>query len=78
MRLKTDKKLLKTNKKELDFIANFSQFIHEENSMPIVDKLEKSIRSIKRNANAKILFFELSLQISKELKIASSPVIKQI
>ena len=71
-----DKKLLKINKKELDFIENFSQFIHEENSITIVDKLEKSIKAIKRNANAKILFFELSLQMAKEIKIARRRVIK--
>ena len=32
-------------------------------------KLEKTIKGIQRNANAKILFFELSLQMAKFLKL---------
>jgi DNA polymerase-3 subunit delta' len=61
--------LLKTNKKEQVFISKFSPFIHEENSIIIVEELEKSIKSINRNANAKILFFELSLKMVKFLKV---------
>lgn len=61
--------LLKTNEKEQAFISKFSPFIHEENSVMIVEELEKSIKSINRNANAKILFFELSLKMVKFLKV---------
>ena len=61
--------LLKTNEKEHAFISKFSPFIHEENSVMIVEELEKSINSINRNANAKILFFELSLKMVKFLKV---------
>ena len=61
--------LLKTNEKEHAFISKFSPFIHEENSVMIVEELEKSIKSINRNANAKILFFELSLKMVKFLKV---------
>ena len=61
--------LLKTNEKEHAFISKFSPFIHEENSVVIVEELEKSIKSINRNANAKILFFELSLKMVKFLKV---------
>lgn len=61
--------LLKTNEKEHAFISKFAPFIHEENSVMIVDELEKSIKSINRNANAKILFFELSLKMVKFLKV---------
>ena len=61
--------LLKTNEKEHTFISKFSPFIHEENSVMIVEELEKSIKSINRNANAKILFFELSLKMVKFLKV---------
>ena len=70
------KKLLKTNKNELDFLTNFSPFIHEENSVFMVEKLEESIKSINRNANAKILFFELSLQMVKFLKLKRKFAIK--
>ena len=61
--------LLKTNEKEHAFIRKFAPFIHEKNSVMIVEELEKSIKSINRNANAKILFFELSLKMVKFLKV---------
>ena len=63
--------MLKINENEFRFISNFSKFIHEENSIMIVEELEKNIKLISRNANAKILFFELSLQMVKFLKIKS-------
>ena len=68
--------LLKTNQKEFEFISKFSPFIHEENSILIVEKLEKTIKAIQRNANAKILFFELSLQMVKYLKLKRKFAIK--
>ena len=61
--------LLKTNEKEYAFISKFSPFIHEGNGVNIIEELEKSIKAINRNANAKILFFELSLQMVKFLKV---------
>ena len=61
--------LLKTNENEFAFLTKFSPFIHEENSVMITEKLEESIKAINRNANAKILFFELSLQMVKFLKV---------
>ena len=61
--------LLKTTENEFSFISKFSSFIHEENSILIIEKLEKTIKAIQRNANAKILFFELSLQMVKFLKL---------
>ena len=68
--------LLKTNENELVFLTKFSPFIHEENSILIVEKLEESIKAINRNANAKILFFELSLQMVKFLKLKRKFAIK--
>ena len=68
--------LLKTNENELSFLTKFSPFIHEENSILIVEKLEESIKAINRNANAKILFFELSLQMVKFLKLKRKFAIK--
>ena len=35
----------------------------------MIEKLEKTIKAINRNANVKILFFDLSLQIVKLLKL---------
>ena len=68
--------LLKTNKNELAFLTKFSPFIHEENSVFIAEKLEESIKAINRNANAKILFFELSLQMVKFLRLKRKFAIK--
>jgi DNA polymerase-3 subunit delta' len=68
--------LLQTNEKELVFLTKFSPFIHEGNSILIVEKLEESIKAINRNANAKILFFELSLQMVKFLKLKRKFAIK--
>ena len=64
-----NKALLKTNEKESDFISKFAPFIHEDNSIIIIEELEKAIKAINRNANAKMLLFELSLQMIKFLKV---------
>jgi len=68
--------LLKTNENEHIFLTKFSAFIHEGNSILIAEKLEKSIKAINRNANAKILFFELSLQMGKFLKVKRKFAVK--
>ena len=67
-----NKELLKSNDKELKFIQNFSAFINEENSIEMIEKLEKTIKAINRNANVKILFFDLSLKMVKLLKLKPS------
>lgn len=64
-----EKSLLQTNKAEQKFISNFAPFVHEFNTITIVDELEKSIKAINRNANAKIVLFDLSLQLVKLLKV---------
>ena len=64
-----NKALLKTNEKESDFISKFAPFIHEDNSIIIIEELEKAVKAINRNANAKMLLFELSLQMIKFLKV---------
>ena len=68
--------LLKANENELAFLTKFSPFIHETNSILMAEKLEESIKAINRNANAKILFFELSLQMVKFLKLKRKFAIK--
>ena len=71
-----DHGLLRENRQEKDFISKFAPFVHEYNSVIIIEKLEKSIQALNRNANAKILFFELSLQIIKLLKVKRKFAIK--
>ena len=65
----TKRQLLSTNQAEFLFISRFAAFVHEKNSVNIIEELEETIKSINRNANAKILFFELSLQMIKLLKV---------
>ena len=64
-----NKALLKTNERESDFISKFAPFIHEDNIIIIIEELEKAVKAINRNANAKMLLFELSLQMIKFLKV---------
>ncbi|MCL7988447.1 hypothetical protein M8998_10895 [Sphingobacterium sp. lm-10] len=49
--------------KELDFITKFSEIFTLEQLSAGVDLLEKTHYAVERNANAKILFLDLSLQL---------------
>ncbi len=48
---------------EENFSKNFARFINEANVVEISELLQKSRRDIGQNANAKIVFFDLALQI---------------
>jgi len=61
--------ILKISNDEKVFISKFSAFINEENSILIVNEFEKSISYLNRNISAKILLFELSIQVTKLLKV---------
>ena len=61
--------LLKLEEEEENFVSNFAPFIHGENSISIFERIEKSIYGIERNANPKIIFYELSLQMIRLLKV---------
>jgi DNA polymerase-3 subunit delta' len=54
---------------EKDWLSKFSPFIHINNSLTIIEKLEKTIFEIGRNASAAIIFMKLSLDLSLLLKI---------
>ena len=45
------------------FAQNFARFINENNILPISDLANLAIRDIGQNANAKIVFFDFTLQI---------------
>ena len=64
-----NQKILKLEKQEENFVSNFAPFIHGKNSVSIFERLEKSIYGIERNANPKILFYELSIQMMRLLKV---------
>ena len=54
---------------EKSFLENFAKFIHEENSISIISLFEGVIKKVKRNANSKIIFFQLALELSDLLKL---------
>ena len=49
--------------REEDFAQNFARFINEANILPISDLATRAIRDIGQNANAKIVFFDMALQM---------------
>ena len=49
--------------REEDFARNFARFINEANIIPITELVTRAIRDIGQNANAKMVFFDLSLQM---------------
>ena len=64
-----DKNKLFITKDEKLFLTKFHPFVHENNIMQITHLLEESVKNIERNANPKIIFYELSLQFMKLLKV---------
>lgn len=49
--------------REEAFAKNFARFVNEDNILQIYDLANKAIRDIGQNANGKIVFFDLSLQM---------------
>ena len=47
---------------EEDFARNFARFVNEANILALYDLANRAIRDIGQNANAKIVFFDFSLQ----------------
>ncbi len=48
---------------EENFARNFARFVNEDNIVPISELAGKAIRDIGQNANAKIVFFDMALQM---------------
>lgn len=48
---------------EENFSKNFARFINEANVIEISEMLQKALRDIGQNANAKIVFFDLALNM---------------
>jgi DNA polymerase-3 subunit delta' len=49
--------------REEEFAKNFARFINEANILPINDMVNRAIRDIGQNANAKIVFFDMAMQM---------------
>ena len=65
----SDKKINNLSDQEANFIKNFSPYIHEGNSIQIISMLERVIKNIQRNANSKIILFDMLLCLVKLLKL---------
>ena len=48
---------------EEEFSKKFARFINEANVVEITELLDRALRDIGQNANAKVVFFELALQM---------------
>ena len=55
--------LVYMTQKEEDFARNFARFVNEGNILAINELANRAIRDIGQNANAKIVFFDLALQM---------------
>lgn len=60
--------LVRLDQEESEFIKNFSTFVHEQNSEQLNEAFNTAIGHIERNANASMVFMDLSLRISNLLK----------
>lgn len=56
------------NKEEMGFSQRFSPFINEENVWSIANELSRAHADIERNANAKIVFLDMTLRLVKLLR----------
>lgn len=53
---------------EKDFLNKFSRFINNQNITPLMNEFDQSIYHIDRNANAKLLFSDLVIKLTKLIK----------
>lgn len=51
------------SRREEDFARNFARFVNEGNILQIYELVNRAIRDIGQNANAKIVFFDLALRM---------------
>ena len=56
------------SQQEEAFSQNFARFINEANVIDIADAMQKARRDIGQNANAKMVFFDLALQLTIMLR----------
>ncbi|GHV47698.1 DNA polymerase III subunit delta [Bacteroidia bacterium] len=56
------------NRQEAQFSTKFSTFVNERNVFALSDELAKAEQHITQNVNAKMVFFDLSLQITVLIK----------
>ena len=57
--------------KEKEFLKKFAQFVNSNNAIYIIEEFEVAIKNIARNANSKIILFNLCLKLTTLLKLKS-------
>ncbi len=70
--------LVKLDGEELEFVKNFSRFIHPQNIENFDEEFNRAIFHIERNANALIVLTDLSHLIARILKIPAMPQTKKV
>jgi len=70
--------LVKLDGEELDFVKNFSKFIHPQNIEKFDEEFNRAVFHIERNANANIVLTDLSHLIARILKIPATPQVKNV
>lgn len=60
--------LNRLNENEAEFAKNFARFIHPQNANDILNELDKAYAHIARNASAKIVLFDMCLNIFRYLR----------
>jgi DNA polymerase-3 subunit delta' len=64
-----EKDLVQLSEDEFKFAQNFSPFVNPDNGGFFAEEFNKAMFHVERNANPSILFMDLSLKISKLLKM---------
>jgi DNA polymerase-3 subunit delta' len=54
---------------EAKFLKNFAPYIHGANCIAIIELFNDAIYHIERNANPKVLFLDVSLKLTKQLRV---------
>jgi len=70
--------LVKLDGEELEFVKNFSPFIHPRNINLFEEEFNRAIFHIERNASATIVLSDLSNLIARILKIPATPQPKKV
>ncbi|MBD79684.1 MAG: DNA polymerase III subunit delta' [Crocinitomicaceae bacterium] len=65
----SDESLLRLEGSEKEFALKFAPFINQANCIRMVREFETGIIHVQRNANAKILLFDISIQVMKLIKV---------
>jgi len=65
----SDHSLLRLEGAEKEFAVKFAPYINQANCIRMVNEFEEAIVHVGRNANAKILLFDLSIQVMKLIKV---------